>query len=209
MLLNFFTGMVIGLIIAAPIGPIDLLCIHRTLLLGRRAGFVTGLGAAVADAIYGAFAAFGLLSFTAILVDYKTLFHAVGGLFLCGLGIRAFLVKANTEISDSTTTKVSSLSGFFATFFLVLMSPVTILSFVGAFAALGVGVEEARFETALALTLGVFSGSALWWYVLSSFVAFFKHKFNMHNMLWINRLSGGVFIGFGIAALLFVLFFNG
>ncbi len=201
MLLNFFTGMLIGILIAAPIGPIDMLCIQKTLLFGRRAGFVTGLGAACADAIYGAIAAFGLISFTAFLVDYKILFHAIGGIFLCGLGMRAFFGRAKTALDEPK--KNSTATGFLATFFLVLMSPVTILSFVGAFAALGVGVEEARVATASALTLGVFFGSALWWYVLSSFVAAFKHKFNVNNMIWINRLSGGILLVFGIAALIF------
>lgn len=203
MLIDLLTGMFIGLLIAVPVGPIDMICIHRSLAKGPVAGFIAGMGAAFADAIYGATAAFGLMSFTTFLLNYKIPFQILGGIFLCGLGIKNLISRGRTDLD--TPVRIRMFSASLTTFFLALTSPMTILSFVGAFTALGLGYEGSSALTASMLTLGVFLGSTFWWLVLSYGVNFFKRKFNMENLYWINKFSGVIFLFSGIFAIFHAL----
>src|SRR6478735_6371119 len=93
----FLKGLVLGFSIAAPVGPIGVLCIRRSLAEGRVVGFVSGLGAATADAFYGAVAAFGLTFISALLVSQQLWLRAIGGAFLCYLGVKTFLAPPSTQ----------------------------------------------------------------------------------------------------------------
>jgi len=136
-LVPFFKGLIIGFSIAAPVGPIGMLCIRRTLVYGRLSGLVSGLGAATADAVYGSIAAFGLAFVATFLVNQQGWLHLVGGLFLCYLGIKAFLAKPAT--ATTTPESISLASDYASTFFLTLTNPLTILSFAAVFAGLCLG----------------------------------------------------------------------
>lgn len=193
-------GVVIGFSIAMPVGPIGMLCIRNSLAWGTRYGFMTGLGAATADTVYGALAGFGVASLMTLLIGYKLLLQIAGGLFLCYLGVMTFVAK-ETEAKKEATSK-GLLQVFLSTFFLTMTNPMTILSFVGIYAGIGIGIEENSFQAALMLTSGVFLGSAFWWFLLSSGTAFFKNHLNAARSRWINRISGTVLFGFGTAALI-------
>jgi threonine/homoserine/homoserine lactone efflux protein len=193
-------GLIIGFSIAAPVGPIGVLCIRRTIERGRIAGLLSGFGAASADAIYGFVAGFGLVFVSTMLVTQQMWLRLAGGLFLCYLGVRTFLASPEERISAS---KPPDLAGIYlSTFFLTLTNPMTIISFTAVFAALGVGKAGRSYVSAGALVLGVFVGSALWWFVLSSIVSLFRSKLQPRLLNWINRLSGIVILGFGVFAIL-------
>jgi threonine/homoserine/homoserine lactone efflux protein len=193
-------GFVIGFSIAAPVGPIGVLCIRRTLAEGRTFGLVSGLGAATADAIYGCIAGFGLTFISTLLISQQTWFRIVGGLFLCYLGRKTLLSRPAEE---TVSAKGSGLIDAYAsTFFLTLTNPMTILSFMAIFAGLGIASASGNYISASILVLGVFSGSAFWWLLLSGGVAVFKSKFNLRELKWVNRISGLIIILFGLYALL-------
>jgi threonine/homoserine/homoserine lactone efflux protein len=193
-------GVIIGFSIAAPVGPIGLLCIRRTLAEGRTAGLVSGLGAATADAIYGCIAGFGLTFISTLLISQQVWFRVIGGLFLCYLGLKTFLSR---PAAQTASAKGNGLIGAYAsTFFLTLTNPITILSFAAIFAGLGVASTSGNYISASVLVLGVFSGSALWWLLLSGGVAFFQTKFNIRELKWVNRISGIVILLFGLYVLL-------
>jgi threonine/homoserine/homoserine lactone efflux protein len=193
-------GLIIGFSIAAPVGPIGVLCIRRTLAEGRASGFVSGLGAATADAVYGCIAGFGLTFISSILVSQQVWLRLIGGLFLCYLGLRTFLARPAEEAASA---KGRGLIGAYAsTFFLTLTNPMTILSFAAVFAGLGVGSASANYVSAGLLVLGVFLGSALWWLTLSGGVGLFRTKFGPQWLRWVNRVSGVIITGFGLIALL-------
>jgi threonine/homoserine/homoserine lactone efflux protein len=194
----FIRGLIIGFSIAAPVGPIGVLCIRRTLAEGRAAGFVSGIGAATADAIYGSMAAFGLTALSTFLVSQQMWLKLAGGLFLCVLGIRTFLAKP-TEQSASPTSK-GLVGSYISTFFLTLTNPMTILSFVAIFAGLGAGSSDGNYLTAAWMVAGVFTGSALWWLLLSEGVGVLKVWIQASGLIWINRISGTVIFIFGILA---------
>lgn len=192
-------GLLIGFSIAAPVGPIGVLCIRRTLADGRMAGLVSGLGAASADALYGCIAGFGLAFISNFLISQQFLLHLVGGAFLCYLGVKTLLAK---PAEQAATAKGTGLLGAYAsTLFLTLTNPMTILSFVAIFAGLGLANTGSSYATAGILVLGVFTGSALWWLLLVGGVGLFKDKFNTRGMQWVNRISGVIILGFGLFAL--------
>jgi threonine/homoserine/homoserine lactone efflux protein len=193
-------GLVIGFSIAAPVGPIGVLCIRRTLADGRAVGFAAGLGAATADALYGAVAGFGLTAVSGLLGAQQGLLRAVGGLFLCWLGARAFLARPAAE---SAPVRGTGLPGAWAsTFLLTVTNPMTILSFAAVFAGLGVGAAGSDFVAAATLVLGVFAGSALWWLLLSGVVGVLRQRVTPRGLRWVNRASGAIIAGFGLLALL-------
>jgi len=192
-------GLVIGFSIAAPVGPIGVLCIRRSITDGPRIGLLTGLGAASADAVYGAIAAFGLTAVSGLLIKHRFLLGLIGGLFLCYLGIRTFLAKPREQ--SETPPRVGGLMAFGATFALTLTNPMTILSFAAVFAGLGVGAAP-NYRAAALLVAGVFVGSALWWLLLSNSVGLLRARITPAWMHWINRGSGSVIFCFGIYALI-------
>lgn len=195
-----FRGLAIGFSIAAPVGPIGVLCIRRTLTEGRASGLVSGLGAATADAVYGSIAGFGLTLISGFLVEQQTWLRLIGGAFLCYLGIRTLLAA---PAERAAPVKGNGLVGAYAsTLFLTLTNPLTILSFAAIFAGLGLASTSGNYVSAAMLVLGVFIGSAAWWLLLSSGVSLLRSRFDARAMRWVNRVSGVIITVFGALALL-------
>lgn len=190
-------GFAIGFSIAAPVGPIGILCIRRSLADGLAKGFAAGLGAASADAVYGSVAGFGLTTVSAFLVRHQIVLATVGGAFLCYLGIRTALTAQASEVAASD----SRMPAIYATtLFLTLANPATILFFAAIFSAFGPGIASG-YASAAWLVLGVFLGSALWWFILSSSVSLFRARFTASWLRVVNRLSGAILLAFGLYAL--------
>ena len=197
------SGLVIGFSIAAPVGPIGVLCIRRTLAEGRLHGLISGLGAATADAMYGCIAAFGLTFISDVLVQQQVWLRLVGGAFLILLGVKTALSKPSEK---SSSEKRTGLLGVYAsTFFLTLTNPVTILSFAAIFAGVGLGSAVADYGSAALLVFSVFAGSALWWLILSGIVGLLRKRVTPQVLRWINRVSGAIITGFGVFILISLL----
>lgn len=195
-----FKGVMIGFAIAAPVGPIGLLCIRRTLADGRTVGLVSGLGAATADTLYGFIAGFGLTFISNLIISQQVWFRAVGGLFLCYLGFKTFFSR---PAEQPAAAKGNGLVGAYAsTFFLTLTNPMTILSFAAVFAGMGITSTRGDYISAGVLVLGVFIGSALWWLLLSGGVSILQAKFNLRELKWVNRISGALIMSFGLYILI-------
>lgn len=193
-------GLVIGFSIAAPVGPIGVLCIRRTLAEGLVPGILTGLGAATADMLYGFVAGFGLTFISSLLTGHQIWIRLAGGLFLCYLGIKTFLAMSHEHAASA---RGNGLFGAYAsTFFLTLTNPMTILSFAAIFAGLGLTNTSGNYLSAWMLVLGIFTGSAIWWLILSGSVGVFRERFNHHGLRWVNRISGIVVSGFGLIAIM-------
>ncbi|MGV3754353.1 MAG: LysE family translocator [Verrucomicrobiota bacterium] len=191
-------GLLIGFSIAAPVGPIGVLCIRRSLADGPRAGLVVGMGAATADAAYGCVAGFGLTAISSFLVGQQFWLGLIGGLFLCWLGVRTFMSPPATDAAKAQGDRLAAI--YFSTLLLTLTNPATILSFVAVFAGMGLGAAP-DYGAASVMVLGVFLGSACWWLILSNGVSLFRSRVTPAWMRGINRLSGGLLIAFGLYAL--------
>ncbi len=192
-------GIVIGFSIAAPVGPIGVLCIRRTLADGRAVGLVSGLGAATADAVYGTVAGFSLTVVSAALIGLQPWLGVIGGLFLCYLGVATFVAQ---PADLAAPVKGRGMAGAYAsTFLLTLTNPMTILFFGAVFAGLGLAGPATNYASATLLVVGVFVGSALWWLTLSGVVGTMRQRFNLQRLRSVNRVSGIIMTGFGVLAL--------
>jgi len=193
-------GLILGFSIAAPVGPIGIICIRRTISNGRLAGLAAGLGAASADALYGSIAGFGITLISNFLVSQQFLLKLFGGIYLCYLGIKTFQTKPVSIIEDHQNKGNSST--YLTTFFLTLTNPMTIISFAAIFSGLGLVDTNTNYSSALLLIMGVFLGSASWWVLLSTITGSIHSKFNNLSMQWVNRVSGLVILIFGFYALI-------
>ena len=196
-------GIIIGFSIAAPVGPIGVLCVRRTLNNGWASGLFSGLGAATADAIYGSIAGFGLSFISNFLVSQQMWLRLAGGVFLCYLGGKTFLSRASDL--EGSAKRIGLLGDYASTFFLTLTNPLTIISFAAVFAGLGLGASPGDYLSALFLVAGVFSGSVSWWFLLSGGVGLFRPRFSPAALRWVNRFSGVIIFVFGLLALLSLL----
>jgi threonine/homoserine/homoserine lactone efflux protein len=197
----FIKGLILGFSIAAPVGPIGILCIRRSLDESRLSGFVSGLGAASADALYASIATIGLSSISSFLISQQFFFRLIGGIFLFILGINSFL-KIPVVTSHSQINKKTLVSNFISTFLLTLSNPITIISFSAIFSAIGLITTSIRIPSPFFLIFGVFLGSTIWWILLSASVGSLRLKINITNMRWINRISGLILVGIGAMSLI-------
>lgn len=194
----FLRGLILGFSIAAPVGPIGVLCIRRTLHEGRLSGFLSGMGAATADGFYGAVAAFGLTLITDLLVAQQSWLRLFGGLFLAYLGIRTLLSQPATQAANAQSGR-TLLAAYTSTLLLTITNPLTILAFGAMF--LGIAPTTSNWSQATLLVAGVFIGSALWWFTLSGVVGALRQHFSPTALIWVNRLSGVIILGFALVIL--------
>lgn len=200
-LLLFLRGAVIGFSLAAPVGPIGVLTIRRTLAHGRLTGLVSGLGTATADALYGLIGALGLTSVTLLLTAQASWLNLIGGGFLCYLGVRTFIARPSV-VTDGAETRGLGLAGaFVSAFALTLTNPASILAFAVIFAGLNADVAAASSMAAVSVVAGVFVGSAAWWLVLSTVTGWLRGRLDTAALIWVNRASGVIIVAFGLFAL--------
>jgi threonine/homoserine/homoserine lactone efflux protein len=194
-------GIIVGLMIAVPVGPVNILCIRRTIGAGWRSGVISGLGAAAADMLYGGIAGFSITLVIQFLVREQFWIRFVGGILLVGIGMWYFF-KRPTPLDAQIQDRASAYSDMRSTFLLTLTNPTTVLSFLALLAALGVGAQRLWWLTVF-LVGGIFCGSMVWWIVLSVIVNHFRDRFNDRLLLLMNRFAGLAIGGFGVAAFVF------
>ncbi|AIY40120.1 Putative threonine efflux protein [Collimonas arenae] len=190
----FLKAALIGLSIAAPVGPVGLLCIQRTIAYGPRIGFASGLGAALADATYGAVGAFGLAAVTQYFVTLATPLAILGAVFLGWMGSTLLLAKPVAD-TGSATGSVMAGKAFISVFVLTLTNPMTILSFIAVFAAISGSAATAPSAAGI-MVLGVFTGSACWWLLLACGVAVIRNRIGPRLMSAVNRIGGCILLLF-------------
>jgi threonine/homoserine/homoserine lactone efflux protein len=197
-------GVLLGLSVAAPVGPIGVLTIRRTISDGFRMGFATGLGAATADATYGLIAAFGLTAIMAVLNDHADAIRLVGGVMLVVIGVRTLVQgrAAGNGHEFAAANVLTPARSYIQTVGLTLTNPMTILAFIGMFAGIGISSGGADIPNALALVLGVGTGSAIWWLGLAFVVSRIRHRLSTSVVQAINVSSALIIVGFGVAAMI-------
>jgi threonine/homoserine/homoserine lactone efflux protein len=189
-------GFLIGFSIAAPVGPIGILCIRRTLAEGRWYGLLSGLGAASADTIYGLVAALGLTLVSTFLIEQADWLRLIGGGYLCYLGGKTMLSQPAQQAAQAQGRGL--LGAYTSTLFLTLTNPLTIFAFAAIFAGAGASVASGNTSEALLIVLGVFWGSSAWWLILVTLTGVFRSKLTTGGLRWVNRVSGVFILGFGV-----------
>jgi threonine/homoserine/homoserine lactone efflux protein len=195
-LVFFLKGIAVGAVIAVPVGPVGILCLRKTIFEGEWAGLISGLGAASADAFFGVIAAFGLTFISQWLFGYESLLRAAGGCYLLYAGAHGLLrpppVAAGAPLPRKRGRGGWGFRDFVSTFALTVSNPITILVFLGIFAALGLSGARATLLLAASLVLGVWTGSFVWWLTLSLGVGMFRRAIGPRQLGWISRSSGAI-----------------
>jgi len=189
-------GVLAGLAIAIPVGPVNVLCISRTIAGGRAAGIISGLGAATADTFYGAIAGFSITLVINFLIREKFWIRLVGGALLVLIGL-AYWFKKPRPLKEEHE---SAHSEYVTTLLLTLTNPTTVLSYLAVLAALRLG-ESRPWTMTLFLVLGIFCGSMIWWIVLAMISSYFRDRFDDRAVLWMNRIAALAIGGFGVVTM--------
>ncbi len=187
--------------VAAPVGPVGVLCVRRSLAYGALVGLFSGLGATFADAMYGAVAAFGLTAISDFIARHQFYIRLFGGILMLWLGWRLYS-RPHVSQQNQAGNQPSVIGSFFSTFLLTASNPATIIGFGVIFAGLGMAGIQHDYAAACQLVLGVFCGSAVWWVTLCIGVATCRHIINLDKVPLISRLAGLAIIAFGLLAML-------
>lgn len=190
----------IGFAIAAPIGPVGLMCIRKALADGRPAAWMAGLGAALADTVFGAVVGLGLGAVSHTLQGHTTILKLLGGLFMIAIGLRTWAAAA-VGLEPAEGKGPGALRDFLSTFAITITNPGTILGVTGVFVAMGAAAQPVGMTQSWQLVLGVFTGSALWWAMLTELTILVRARFTPERMRLFNHLSGALLIVMGVGAL--------
>jgi threonine/homoserine/homoserine lactone efflux protein len=188
-------GLAAGLIIAAPIGPVNVLCIHRTIEKGWKSGLLSGIGAALADTLYGAIAGFSISLVIRFLIREEFWFRLIGGILLMGIGVTYYCKTPGTLAPGKDGDDANS--DFVSSLLLTATNPTTVLSFLAVLAVLGLGRQRPLGQTSL-LVAGIFCGSMTWWAILVGGVSLLRDRITDRTMRWMNRIAGIAIGGFGL-----------
>jgi threonine/homoserine/homoserine lactone efflux protein len=187
-------GLAAGLLISAPVGPVNVLCIRRTIEKGWKSGILSGLGAAIADTLYGAVAGFSISLVIQFVIREEFWIRLIGGILLIGIGA-AYYFKAPGSLQ--TGAEKSANSDFISTLLLTVTNPTTVLSFLAALAALGLGRRRPLWQTSF-LVAGIFCGSMAWWTILAGAANLLRGRITDRTMHWMNRVAGIAISAFGL-----------
>jgi threonine/homoserine/homoserine lactone efflux protein len=193
-------GLIAGLIIAAPVGPVNVFCVRQTLAKGWRSGLLSGLGAATADTLYGAVAAFSITVIIQILIREQFVIRLFGGMLLLIIGITYFFKRRVPFAVPGNSAAVHS--GFIPAFLLDLTNPTAVLSYLAVLAALGLG-HPMQWWSTLLVVCGIFCGSMGWWIVLSAAVNRLRGRFTPVIVIYMNWVAGLAIGFFGVALIIF------
>ncbi|MGD9992944.1 MAG: LysE family translocator [Salinivirgaceae bacterium] len=200
----FLKGLLVGIIVSAPMGPIGVLCVQKTVNKGRAIGFLSGLGAATADTVYAVLAAFGVTFITNFLSKNQELFQVIGIMVLIFLGFRMIFNNPVKQYRYHRTSskKMSAVRDYISVFFLTISNPLTIIFFGAAFTMLGLLTQIEGQRNNLLLVAGIFAGASLWWFALTYIVNIFRKKFRLRNIFILNRASGVIIVFLSILAVI-------
>ncbi len=202
----FFKAFLIGISVTAPLGPIGIICMQKTLSRGIVGGLITGLGAALADTFFAIVAGFGV-GFVANFVEKQQfILRFAGGVILIILGAKIYYTNTIKQFRRQKIHKGGAVGDFLSVFFLTLSNPLTIIFFGAVFAGLGLVSSQGSWTSTIMLVLGVFTGALTWWVLIILLVSFFRHKIRLRSLWWINKIAGSIIAIVGIASLISLLF---
>lgn len=201
----YFEGIILGILVSAPLGPIGVLTIQRTINKGRNSGIATGLGALTADTFYAALTGFGVSIITEFISNHQLSFRVVGGIILLFLAYKIFNTNITKQVKNRKIGNNNYISDFISTFLLTISNPLTIIFFGIAYGTLG-HKNEFELESLLMLIAGISTGAAIWWLGLVSIISIFKDKFRLKQLWWINKITGVLIAVFAISIVISVAF---
>lgn len=195
-------GILIGLLVSIPLGPIGVLVIQRTLNKNRIAGLLCGLGAALSDFFYAIVAGFSLTILIDFIREHEILFQTIGALVVLGLGIHIFFKNPVSDLRKNRFRRNNHYQDIVFSFLITLSNPLTVFVFLVVFASSGVAVSLEQPYHSFFVILGIFIGALLWWFSFSGIVSLFRHKINLRILWWINKTAGVVIVLFVLVTII-------
>lgn len=201
MLITLLKGFIVGLGASIPLGPLGVLCVQKTLSKGRNSGFITGLGASFSDTLYAAISLLGLAFIENLIDKNRDIVMIIGGAIIIYIGIRIFFTNPIKQIRQKNTNK-KHVQDFIEAFLMTVTNPGAIFLILGLLAAVGININDSEVRPSITIILlGVFSGSVVWWFILSTGINVFRKKFRIRQLMMINRVSGAIMGVLGIIAM--------
>jgi len=198
-------GILIGLLVSIPLGPIGILVIQRTVNKSRIAGLLSGMGAALSDTVYAIIAGFSLTFLVDFIREYEILFQTIGALVVLGLGIHIFFKNPVSDLRRNRLRGNTHLKDIISSFLVTFSNPLTVFVFLAVFTSSGVAVNLEQPYHSFFVILGVFTGAFLWWFSLSGIVSLFRHKINLRILWWINKTAGVLIVIFVLVTVIVVV----
>ncbi len=200
-------GLLVGLIVSAPMGPIGVLCVQKTINKGRLQGFISGLGAATADTSYAVLAVFGVNFITDFMNSNRFLFQIAGVVVLLFLGFKMLIKNPIQEYRYYRTPRRTGIIGdYISVFLLTVSNPLTIIFFGVAFSMLNLMTDESTMQNSVTLVWSIFAGAVLWWFTLTYVIDIFRKHFRLRSIVWLNRISGiAIIVGTLVLAVKFFI----
>ena len=198
-------GILIGLLVSIPLGPIGVLVIQRTVNKSRIAGLLSGMGAALSDTIYAIVAGFSLTYVIDFVREYEIAFQCIGAAVVLALGIHIFFKDPVTDLRRSRSRGNTHFQDIISSFLVTISNPLTVFVFLAVFTSSGVAISMQQPYDAFFVILGISTGTFIWWFSLSGIVSMFRHKINLRILWWINKTAGGVIILFVLVTIIVVV----
>lgn len=198
-------GMLIGLLVSVPLGPIGVLVVQRTVNKSRAAGLLSGMGAALSDTLYAIIAGFSLTYIVDFIREYEMLFQSVGALVVLGLGIHIFFKDPVSDLQRNRLRGNTHFKDLISTFLVTFSNPLSVFVFLAIFTSSGVAMHLEQPYHSFFVILGIFTGALVWWFSLSGLVSLFRHKISLRVLWWINKTAGVVIVIFVLVTVFIVL----
>lgn len=197
-------GILIGLLVSIPLGPIGVLVIQRTVNKSRMAGLLSGMGAALSDTVYAIIAGFSLTFVIDFIRVHEMLFQVIGAVVVLALGIHIFFTNPVKDIRRNRLRGNTHFQDIISSFLVTFSNPLTVFVFLAVFTSSGVAVSLEQPYHSFFVILGIFLGAFLWWFSLSGIVSLFRHKINLRILWWINKTAGAIIILFVLVTVIVV-----
>ena len=197
-------GILIGLLVSIPLGPIGVLVIQRTVNKSRAAGLLSGMGAALSDTVYAIIAGFSLTFIIDFIQEHEMIFQTLGAMVVLGLGVHIFFKNPVTDLRRNRIRGNTHLQDLLSSFLVTFSNPLTVFVFLAVFTSSGVAISLEQPYHAFFAILGIFTGAFLWWFSLSGIVSLFRHKINLRILWWINKTAGVIIVLFVLITVIVV-----
>ena len=195
----FIQGILIGLFVSIPMGPIGVLCLQRTLQQGRLSGFISGLGAATPDTVFASIAGLGLTMISDFFQDHQLYIMLVGAVLLIFLGLRMFFRNTIKQARSIKYKQSNLVTDFVSVFALTITNPITIVFYGFVFATFG--MVQDNILSLGSILCGIFCGAISVWFLLSTLVNIFRKYFRLRIIFYINKIAGIIIMIFGLFAI--------
>ncbi len=194
-------GLIIGVLVAAPVGPVNVLCVQRAIERGFWGGIAAGLGAVLGDGLIAMFAALGVGAITGAIRHHRAAIQIVGGIALLAYGARLSFAQGRLSTIDPDAESQASLSDFVwdipQTFFLTITNPGAVLGLFAIFGGVSTFVDVATYVDAFTMVAAIMAGSLGWWMLISNFISRIRHRITVQHLQRVNQAAGLVLVGFG------------